>query len=1206
MRELLSGLLACLTIGCTVEGHQIECEEQNTASKLSECSESLEEQSEKLNARALLELPADQGVKIQRHLTSYHLDQQNNAGYTTTFTGDGFQPIVSWDGLLYLRQSSFRNRNGTTYKAGGLAAYVVDYKNSFRDNEDRLELKQTSQFSNGNQGVLVYKNLYYGQGGNCAGQYRYEVTQGSCSGTSWRITMDDAATSPLGAGTGLNELWHASIVPSPEREGENPFVSDIHGNPSVSGHTTFMTYEYLLIASAVRSPEAYDADFQSGHPLHVINQQRDRIVTGLGKIVVEFSVGPGGHRVPKRIVSGSVDRHSFGVIETVDSNANGNSMRVLRGIEPTITRDGKVLLFHSNLGNYNGHPGSASPGTEHILYTHRVQGNFFDPKCLRGTVNCLPLRFRTPRHATSMYSDRNLLIPGESITFQDKYPLFRHKISSPLGDHIYQPGTPLGLAYPWIQLDGQFLTGTASRGVGDFLDLTPITSMIHTNGGLEYCLNNGCQNAASVNYQAIRRESLVVIGNRLISTDTQGQKYFQMQLIDNPINEARRTLARVTSGTLGVFGGLWSASNKLPVDHMKAFKITPGDDVFPTIVAANNWSSNLGYLGRREIHALGQTKLEGHRSGYMIASNLVPGGFFRSQYSGTRNDIVTNFTRAQDVSGNNLQVELSYNVNTGGAFFPYNDPIKNYNGPLLDNERQIMTGRSGQGVTCTLDGSIEVLEGSHSRSGALSDYEEAISLQLWVKPLVTQQPLSLASSPAYTLSQRFDGSISFAIQLSQRSGKRSTLVVNSAAPMQKDRWYQITAQSFLHGSQRVVELFINGQRHALQTWEQSRLSSGQLRKGSEPWLFCPSEGSGTMTKVMMIDEIRVASRKLTDKEIRVASLQNDPVYESSNFALGQQSNILPQLLARNFDPNEFHIPESNPVTAAKAKLGAKLFFDRRLSSDGSVSCAGCHSPSHNFGTPHDHGKGEGVYRQRTSRAPTRLQNLGFHRPEDSFFWDGRAGSLEAQVTQPFSNPQEMGFSSIQPVIRKIESLSSEYGSLTRDAFGIPVDGIAEEHIAAALASYVRTLIVGNAPYDRFRSGETTALTAAQRRGYGTFVMNCSGCHSGADLSDNKFHNIGLYAPTTANRKDIGRMGVTGNNEDFMAFKTPGLRNLDGKENNLGHDGTKTLDEVIENYSNGGTHRAVFDNVAPTLTAIGLTQSEKDDLKDFLLNGLASR
>jgi len=241
----------------------------------------------------------------------------------------------------------------------------------------------------------------------------------------------------------------------------------------------------------------------------------------------------------------------------------------------------------------------------------------------------------------------------------------------------------------------------------------------------------------------------------------------------------------------------------------------------------------------------------------------------------------------------------------------------------------------------------------------------------------------------------------------------------------------------------------------------------------------------------------------------------------------------------------------------------------------------------------------------STRVPPRLQNLGFHRPEDKFFWDGRANSLEEQVTQPFANPAEMGFTSIEPVLERIRNLDNEYAPLVRRAFGIYLDELTEAHIGKALATFVRGIVVGNAPYDEFKRGNVSALTPAQQRGFGIFKMNCTGCHSGADLSDNKFHNIGLYEPTSRAGKDIGRMAVTLNKADFMAFKTPGLRNLAGKENTLGHDGTKTLDAVIENYSEGGTHRAKFNNLAPTVTALGLSTSEKADLKDFLLNGLVS-
>jgi cytochrome c peroxidase len=1152
-------------------------------------------------------LPEDGGVKIQRHLTNYVLDQQGNTGYTDTFSDDGSQPIVTWDGLLYLRQSPrFRNRIGTTYKAGGLTAYIIDYKNSFRDEDDRLELVQTSQYPNFGQGVLVYKHLYYGEGGTCAGQYRYEVTQGLCTGTTWKMTMDDAVTSPIGKGTGLNYIWHASIVPSPQVQGENPFLSDAQGNPSNSGTTSYMTYEYLMIASAVRKPNVYDADANSTHPLYADNVERGRIITGLGTIVVEFQIAPGGHRVPLRIVSGEVDRDSFTAVETEDSFWGENSIRVVRGAEPTITRDGNVMLFHSNLARHNGVPSSPGAGFGHILYTHRVQGNFYDPKCLRNTPDCLPLRFKYPRHATSMYSDRNTLIPGENVTFQQKYPLFRHKLASPLGDHVYQPGTPLGMAYPWIQLDGQFMTGTTSKATGDFLDMTPPTSMIHTNGGIEYCLNSGCQPASSSNPYAITRSGQVILGNRLVATNAQGEKHYQMQVLDNPLNEARRTIARTTSGTLGMFGGLWSASNNLPVGHMKAFKITPGDHVFPLIMSANNHSTNVGYLGRKEFHIMGQTNVQGNEEGYILNSGLVPSGSFLSKFAlryGERNEIKTDFTRAQDVSGNNLRIDLVYNVNGGGAFYPYNDPITNFQGPLLDNERQIMVGRNGQGVTCTEDGELRITETSFSQSGALANYTDTISVQMWFKPLQENTFSVIAKSPAYFLYQHPNNKIYF--QLIKPGTNRSLeyALSQTAAPIEKDKWYHITAQSYIDASSRIIEIHINGELNGRYVESLSDSASRLLNKNENPWTFCPGGEGNSTIKIMMIDEIKIANRKFRSKEIRVAALKNDPVYIEAQPISNRLGPLAEIINARGLDQEEFHVPMDNVATLAKIRLGSKLFFDQQLSSNGMVACTSCHSPQHNFGAPSDHGKGVGVGGVVTTRVPQRLINLGFHRPEDTFFWDGRAKNLEEQVTQPFANPTEMGFTSIEPVLEKIRNRSGDYGPLVRQTFGINLDELTEVHLGKALATYVRSLVVGNAPYDEFKRGNANALSAAQKRGFGVFKMNCSGCHSGADLSDNKFHNTGLYAPQTPN--DIGRMAVTGNKADFMAFKTPGLRNLAGKENSLGHDGTKTLDEVIGNYSEGGTHRELFDNLAPTVTALGLRSTEKTDLKDFLLNGLIS-
>jgi cytochrome c peroxidase len=1222
MRNINLFCFILVASGCRFEGMATNCNDPNRSSSraknvaceeapiddTSDTQEALMAQSRTPIPTQPIRLPEDEGVKIQRHLTNYVLDQQGNTGYTNTFTNDGAQPIVAWDGLLYLRQSSIRYRIGMSSKAGGLTAHVIDYKDSFRDEDDRLELLQTSQYSNGHQGVLVYKHLYYGEGGNCAGQYKYEIAQNSCAGTTWRITMDDAVNSPVGKGTGLNYLWHASIVPSPEVEGENPFLSDAQGNSSNSGTTNYMTYEYLMIASAVRTPKAYDADANSTHPLYAANRERDRIVTGLGKIVVEFQVAAGGHRVPLRIVSGEVDRDSFTTVETEDSFLGGNSMRVVRGIEPTITRDGNVMLIHSNLANYNGAPSSPNPRTEHILYTHRVQGGFYDPKCLRGTSNCLPLRFKYPRHATSMYSDRNLIIPGENVSFQQKYPLFRHKFVSPLGDHIYQPGTPLGMAYPWIQLDGQFMIGTTSRATGDFLDMTPLSSIIHNNGGIEYCLNNGCQNASSSNSSAIRRAGQVIIGNRLVSTNAQGEKHYQIQVLDNPLNEARRTIARVTSGTLGMFGGLWSASNNLPVDHMEAFKITPGDDVFPLIITANNKASNVGYLGRRQMHMMGQTNVQGNRQGYILNSGLVPSGNFFSEFTsspGERNEIKTDFTRAQDVSGNNLRIDLNYNVNGGGSFYPYNDPITDFQGPLADNERQIMVGRNGQGVTCTDDGAVTITEASFSRPGALADYTDTVSVQMWFKPLQEDTISWIANSPAYGMIQYSDNKIYFGVKTPGPNQSVKYAISQTAAPIEKDKWYHITAQSYVDGSNRIVEIHINGELNGRHTESLSVSASRLLNKDASAWRFCPGGQGLSTTKAMMIDEIKIANRKFSPKEIRVASLQNDPVYIEAQSIPTRLGPLAAIINARGLDQKEFYVPPDNVATRAKISLGSKMFFDQRLSSNGTVACASCHSPRHSFGAPSDHGKGVGVGGVITARVPQRLLNLGFHRPEDKFFWDGRANNLEEQVTQPFAKPAEMGFTSIEPVLEQIRNLSSEYGPLVRQTFGVNLDELTEVHLGKALATYIRSLIVGNAPYDEFKRGNVNALSAAQKRGFGVFKMNCSGCHSGADLSDNKFHNIGLYAPQTTNGKDIGRMAITRNRADFMAFKTPGLRNLAGKQNTLGHDGTKTLDEVIENYSEGGTHRALFDNLAPTVTALGLSAIEKTDLKDFLLNGLMS-
>lgn len=255
------------------------------------------------------------------------------------------------------------------------------------------------------------------------------------------------------------------------------------------------------------------------------------------------------------------------------------------------------------------------------------------------------------------------------------------------------------------------------------------------------------------------------------------------------------------------------------------------------------------------------------------------------------------------------------------------------------------------------------------------------------------------------------------------------------------------------------------------------------------------------------------------------------------------------------------VPEDNPITADKVALGRKLFFDKRLSRDGTIACATCHDAAHAFADARP--LAIGVRGQKAARRSPRILNRVYGK---SFFWDGRAATLEEQVVQPIQNPVEMDLTLAEATTRT---------------------GVAERELRQALASYVRTILSGDSPYDRFVAGDRTALTAEQQSGLKLFrgKAGCTACHLGPNLTDERFHNTGIG-------QDEARAKVTGNPQDRGAFKTPTLREV-AKGAPYMHDGSLlTLEDVVDHYNKGpGTD--------PEMRELHLTASEKGALVAFL-------
>ncbi len=294
------------------------------------------------------------------------------------------------------------------------------------------------------------------------------------------------------------------------------------------------------------------------------------------------------------------------------------------------------------------------------------------------------------------------------------------------------------------------------------------------------------------------------------------------------------------------------------------------------------------------------------------------------------------------------------------------------------------------------------------------------------------------------------------------------------------------------------------------------------------------------------------------------------------------------------DEEGFQVPKDNPLTKDKIELGRLLFFDKRMSDDNSISCSTCHIPALAFtdGQP----VSAGIRHQQGGRSAPTAINRGFSKVQ---FWDGRAPTLEAQSVGPLTNPIEHGFPDNDAVVARINKIEG-YKKLFKNAFG--TGAITISHVGKAIASFQRTLISGNSPFDRFDyDGDEKAISEAAKRGKKLFFdkARCNLCHFGTNFSDEKFHNIGIG--WGGENLDVGRFNVTKDKKDLGAFKTPTLREISMTAPYM-HDGRfATLEEVVEHYNGGGVKNPFLDN---QIIPLKLTESEKQDLVEMLrtLNG----
>jgi cytochrome c peroxidase len=278
-------------------------------------------------------------------------------------------------------------------------------------------------------------------------------------------------------------------------------------------------------------------------------------------------------------------------------------------------------------------------------------------------------------------------------------------------------------------------------------------------------------------------------------------------------------------------------------------------------------------------------------------------------------------------------------------------------------------------------------------------------------------------------------------------------------------------------------------------------------------------------------------------------------------------------------------PTGNALTEARAQLGKRLFFDKRLSRTGEIACASCHLQQHAFADPNP--VSTGVNGRRGRRNAPALVNLAW---SESFFWDGRAATLEEQAGKPIEDADEMDL----PLAEAVSRLDGDasYAAAFAEAYG---GAPSETSLRRALASFVRTLVSSGSAYDEHLRGNAAALSPAARRGLEVFFGEkggCFHCHPPQTLTNDGFFNNGAYRESSG---DVGRKAITGRSGDLGKFKVPGLRNVEVTAPYM-HDGSlPTLEAVVEHYARGEGGPGAD----PSITPLALDAGDKSDLVAFL-------
>ncbi|MFP6683129.1 MAG: cytochrome c peroxidase, partial [Polyangiaceae bacterium] len=650
----------------------------------------------------------------------------------------------------------------------------------------------------------------------------------------------------------------------------------------------------------------------------------------------------------------------------------GAPNKTIQGIEPSGTRDGKILVWH----------GSPKGGLDlgHIRYALRNDD---------GT-------YTMPDAISALYTHGSDVLPNGSL-FSDRYPLARYPLALPLGDVISNGGQVRG-AYPWLSQDGSLLTIQATGGKVFPKDI------------------RGTQGT---------RNRLAIVGPPTLSNTSNGLAY-QFKVIDTHVNDSigiDQTAQATISGSVGRFDGAWDPRHTGARSLSDALPVRPEDGLLGLYTTRFHgfYYSEVSFRDQEDQH-------------YLLYSDLIE----PYRHDAYQNENIVVFDRAQDTSGHGQRIDLQLAAYPWQLLYQLPDP----------KQRDIHIGRIGQAVGVGLDSAVRI-----SASPTLHAFDtDALTVELWVKRIVDigsldneNRYLYLANSPSFDIILEDNGQLQVSITLEGNTGPvrhRSGFVGNRLGV---GVWHHV-AMRYAAADGKLVT-YLDGKKAGstdIGSYAIHRNNAADVTFGPAG-LNNPAPRLPVTVPALLIDDLRISNVARSEQEVRSAALLRRPEIERAD---------VPIELPLGFDARDLHVPADNPITEDKINLGRHIFFDARLSSDGTIACASCHDPKLGFGDGKP--RAEGVTRKPLKRRTPVITNLSFHDGRARFFWDGRAATLEKQVLEPFMNPDEHGFTKIDPVLTIIKQ-DPLYLSLYANAFD---EAPTEANTAKALATFVRTLIAG--------------------------------------------------------------------------------------------------------------------------------------------------